>query len=441
MSKIKRLEIDGNEYTMEEVLYNRYYAEKIKKAIVNSQENLIKLFQFLNQEELEREKAPKKDGVYLKYVVYEFLEEYEEEIKSSISIDRLIDAANKANYIDLLRYLICNLIGYIEADKQTEYIDKIIKVIKEKATLKQIKTIAYYGQNTLTQEEMDLLFDRIAELGDIYFLAVTITGILSDTFNMKKLVQAFEEKIDKMIAEEDIKGILKFTEGNLKIISNCTNVDFTNSINKIISFILLKGNVKNIYSLTRHSYKTPYFRKMINALIKTGCWDYWYSITHMFSDDRRSMEENKEVMSDLVCAALKTNVPAYIYLFVSKTKSYLSEDDIRLILVKMLELNDKTYIAYLIMELKSIKLSQNTQVFIQHNYPNISTNDVLNYNDSIATELAAAFLWNLTLEYAKYRDYVSEDFSFDEIGIAVHEDGSFDNAKQLKLSNIDIGIY
>ena len=425
---------------MEHIL-NCSYAEIIKRAISYNQKDLIELFRFLNQEEFKRERAPIRPDECLDRVVYDFLTLYEECIKTSISIDRLIDAAAIANYIDFFRYLICNLSDYIESENKEKYIRKIIEIIKKQGTLEQIETIVYSADYILVQEEMDLLFDRIAELGDIYFLAVTITGILSDTFNMKKLVQAFEEKIDKMIAEEDIKGILKFTEGNLKIISNCTNVDFTNSINKIISFILLKGNVKNIYSLTRHSYKTPYFRKMINALIKTGCWDYWYSITHMFSDDRRSMEENKEVMSDLVCAALKTNVPAYIYLFVSKTKSYLSEDDIRLILVKMLELNDKTYIAYLIMELKSIKLSQNTQVFIQHNYPNISTNDVLNYNDSIATELAAAFLWNLTLEYAKYRDYVSEDFSFDEIGIAVHEDGSFDNAKQLKLSNIDIGIY
>ena len=440
MKKPRRVTIDGREYTMEHIL-NCSYAEIIKRAISDNQKDLIELFRFLNQEELKREKAPKRPDECLDRVVYDFLTLYEECIKTSISIDRLIDAAAKANYIDFFRYLICNLSDYIESENKAKYIRKIIEIINQRGTLKQIRTIAYSAEYILKQEEMDLLFDRIAELGDIYFLAVTITGRLSDTFNMKKLVQGFEEKIDKMIAAEDIKGILEFTEEILKIISNCTNVDFTNSINRIISFILLKGTAKNIYSLTRHSYKTPYFRKMINALIKTGCWDYWYSITHMFSDDRRSMEENKEVMSDLVGTALKTNVPAYIYLFVSKTKSYLSEDDIRLILVKMLELNDETYIAYLIMELKSIKLSQNTQAFIQHNYPNISTNDVLNYNDSIARELGQSFLWNLNLEYAKYRDYVSKDFSFDEIGIAVHEDGSFDNAKQLRLSNIDIGIY
>lgn len=435
------LMIDGKKYSLYDVLYNKNYKKEIENALANNQKDLIELFRFLNEEELRRERAPRRPNECLDRVVYKFLNSYEECIKTSISIDRLIDAAEEANYIDFFRYLICNLSDYIESENKAKYIRKIIEIINQRGTLEQIDTIAYSAEYILKQEEMDLLFDRIVELGDIYFLAVTITGRLSYTFNMGKLVQAFEEKIDKMIAAEDIKGILKFTEEILKIISNCKRVNLSNSINKIISFILLKGTKQDIYSLTRHSYKTPYFRKMINALIKTGCWDYWYSITHMFSDDRRSMEENKEVMSDLVDAALKTNVPAYIYLFVSKTKSYLSEDDIRLILVKMLELNDKTYIAYLIMELKSIKLSQKTQAFIQHNYPSISTNDVLNYNDSIACELKQAFLWNLNLEYAKYRDYVSEDFSFDEIGIAVHEDGSFDNAKQLKLSNIDIGIY
>lgn len=199
-------------------------------------------------------------------------------------------------------------------------------------------------------------------------------------------------------------------------------------------------DIKNIYKFTRYSYQTPYFRKMVNALIGTGCCDYRYSITRIFGDNMRSIEKNKEVMSDLVGAALKTNVPAYIYLFVIKTNEYLSDDDIKCVLVTMIGLEDKTYTDYLIMELRSIELSQNVKEFIQQHYPNISTNVALNYSDSIARELEYAFLWATEIEYAKYQDYVSKDFSFDEIGISVHEDGSFDNAKQLVLSNIDAGL-
>lgn len=400
---------------------------------------MIELFKFLNQEELERENAPKNPDECLDRVIYDFLTLHEECIQTSIGIDRLIGAAEKANYMDFFRYLILNLSDYIE-DEKAKYIRKIIEIINQRGTLEQIEIIAYCAEYILEQEEMDLLFDGFIKHGDIDFLIITITGRLSDTFNMKKLVKAFEEKLDKMMVEEDIEGVLNFAEENLTIISNCRKVDFTNSINKILNFILVKGTVKNIYKLTRYSYQTPYFRKMVNALIGTGCWDCWYSIARIFGDDIRSIEKNKEVISDLVGAALKTNVPAYIYLFVTKTKQYLSDDDIKRVLVTMIGLEDKIYTDYLIMELRSIELSQNVKEFIQQHYPNISTNVALNYSDSIARELGYAFLWATEIEYAKYQDYVSEGFSFDEIGIAVHEDGSFDNAKQLVLSNIQAGL-
>ena len=444
MRKIKRVKISGHEYTMQQILDN-HYAESIKKAIVNNPKDLIELFRFLNQEQLKREKAPKNPDECLDRVVYDFLILYEECIKTSISIDRLIYAAEEANYIDFLRYLICNLSDYIESENKAKYIRKIIEIIKKQGTLEQIEDIICCDDKILSQEEMDLLL-----YDDINFLAKLITGSSNDSHDIKKLVKDFEEKLDKMLAKEDIKGILNFVIVNFKAICDCEKVDFTNSINKIISFILVKGTAKDVYSLARYAYQTPYFRRIVKAVIKTNHWDYWYLITHMFSDDRRSIEENKDVMSDLVEAALQTKVPAYIYFFVAQVKEYLSEDNIKSIIATMIELKDKTYTEYLIMELRLIKLSQNIEEFIQLNYPNMSINAAQNYSSKNqrnrhmgipAWELEYALLWCAKLECAKECGCVSKDFSFDEIGIAVHEDGSFDNAKQLKLSNIDIGIY
>ena len=434
MEEVRRAKINGCEYTMEEVLYNKHCAEKIKKTIVNNQEDLIELFRVLNEEELERENAQIRLGGCLDRVVYNFLNMYEECIKSSISIDRLIDAAEKANYMDFFRYLILNLSEYIE-DEKAKYIRKIIEIINQRGTLEQIEIIAYCAEYILEQEEMDLLFDGFIKHGDIFFLIKTVIGRLSDTFDMKKLVVVFEEKLDKMIAEEDIEGVLNFAEGNLKIISNCRKVDFTNSINKIISFILVKGTAKDIYSLARYSYQTPYFRRIIRALIETNRWDYWLSIIDVFGKNKEAM---CEALGDLIDAVLKTNVPAYIYLFFARTKKYLSEDDIKRILVTIIELEDKTYTEYVIMELRSIELSQNVKEFIQQHYPNISTSVVLNY---LYVNQFDIFMGDPAWEIKYlFSDGINTNFSFDEIGIAVHEDGSFDNAKQLVLSNIDAGL-
>lgn len=445
MKKTKRVKIGGYEYSLEQIL-DSHYAEKVRKAIVNiNKKDLIELFRLLNEEELKREKTPKKSNEYLLKMTDEFLSIYGECIESSISIDKLISAAEAANYIDFLRYLLVNLSTYTKCEEHLKYIKNvIIKIIKKQGTLEQIEDIICCDDKILSQEEMDLLF-----YDDINFLAKLITGSSNDSHDIKKLVKDFEEKLDKMLAKEDIEGILNFVVLNFKAICDCEKVDFTNSINKIISFILVKGTAKDIYSLAGYSYQTPYFRRIVKAVIKTNHWDYWYLITHMFSDDRRSIEENKDVMSDLVEAVLKTKVPAYIYFFVAQVKEYLSEDNIKSIIATMIELKDKTYTEYLIMELRLIKLSQNIEEFIQLNYPNMSTNAAQNYSSKNqwnrhmgipAWELEYALLWCAKLECAKEFGCVSKDFSFDEIGIAVHEDGSFDNAKQLVLSNIDAGL-
>lgn len=419
---MEKITINGIDYTIHDILGKGLSSNltlKVKDAIRENQVDWVKLFQFLK----ETKKTQKKLG----NVAYQFFGLYAESIKAYTSIDVLIEAAKKTVYIDFFKTMLADTVLFVGEEEWEKCQEKLISIIKEIGTLSDIENLIDVTAHNLSQENMDSLFEKIADSNSMESIIGTITSYSVVGFNLGKLIEAFDGLIDEMIEGKKTGKILTFVRDHLEIIDECGNDKLANSINKIINYIILQGDAANIFILALSAYNTSYFEKILEALIDTNNLRYLLQIWMMiFDENNHLVKEKKKMIGYIIDAVIKTNIPAYIYIFMVRAKWSLSEDDIKRIFDKMIELDDKKYIEYLIIELKPLGLSENLKKIIQQSYPNSALNMTFD-NYKLFNQLENAFISNdVELLY--------------ELGVVVHEDGSFDTEEESKLANIQAGL-
>lgn len=323
---------------------------------------------------------------YLQKIVTLIQKGTKEQLKSEIK-------RNKENWGEIFNLL-----------EEEEYKQKLIDTIRDIANLSEIEDFINSTYGVLSQKNIDTLSSSAIDSKEINFLVRFILGYFEHNYDASNLIEAFESLVDEMISQKKEQEILIFASSHLWAICKYENLRITNSINKIITFIVSTGNPNYIYALTHSTKHTHYFRNMVQFLIATNDLYYIYKIAIL-------TDISSEVISDLVNAAIDTNIPAYMYLFAAKVKN-IPEQIMKLLIVAMFKTKDEKYIKYLITELKKKELSQDIQDFIKQNFP-FHINESYVYDEKLSDEIEDALENDDIEQLGKFGIVLSKGNSFD----------------------------
>lgn len=218
---------------------------------------------------------------------------------------------------------------------------------------------------------------------------------------MKTSLLSFSKKIRQLSREENEKC----KEENLLLREA---INMRQALNPIISLIIASYDISSIVDVNfKEKFKghQHLFDAAFNDMLDTNslAWIYKFS-----KNNNDSLSE--ENMHNLVTSAIKTNIPAYMYLVAVKINN-IPDEDMKQLIAAIVASNDRKYIDDLSLiaykngvsnEVKRFMLSCGISIDMETNY----------YDDSFANELEQALLEDNLETLYKHGMYSYEDRAY-----------------------------
>lgn len=160
-------------------------------------------------------------------------------------------------------------------------------------------------------------------------------------------------------------------------------------------------NFKMSFPNYKHLFDTAF-----NDMLDTNslAWIYKFS-----KNNNESLSE--ENMHNLVTSAIKTNIPAYMYLMAIKINN-IPDEDMKQLIAAIVASNDRKYIDYLVLDLSKKGVSKVVRDYMKSLGITVSPENIFDYDNNLANELEQALLEDNLETLYKHGMYSYEDRAY-----------------------------